>query len=105
MADPSEILDTAYRRAIGSLNQPFITDQTVLQRIQYLARLMGNRAGVRVILSCCLAKIHDQRVDVRKPYTEIDEPDTFSGRHYDESYITGFINKRNVSMGLRQNRA
>jgi len=44
-------------------------------------------------MSCLLAKIHQPKVDVRKPYTEIGGDDTFSGRSYDEKYLSGFINK------------
>lgn len=42
-------------------------------------------------MSCLLAKIHNPRVDVNKPYTEIGTPDSFSGRTYDEQYLTMFI--------------
>jgi len=44
-------------------------------------------------MACMLAKLDRPRIDPRKPYTEIDTPDCFSGRTYDEQYITGFINK------------
>ena len=35
-------------------------------------------------------------VDPRKPYTEIGDPDAFSGRSYDEAYITHFINNNRL---------
>lgn len=47
-------------------------------------------------MSCLLAKIHRSNVDIRKPYTEIEGGDTFSGRRYDEAYITAFINKHQL---------
>jgi hypothetical protein len=40
-----------------------------------------------------LGKLDKQKTDPRKPYTEIGTKDCFSGRTYDEQYITGFINK------------
>lgn len=43
-------------------------------------------------MACMLAKIDRPELDPRKPYTEIGTPDAFSGRHYDERYITRFIN-------------
>ncbi len=46
---------------------------------------------MRLLMACLLAKIHNPSVDVRKPYTEIGEADSFSGRTYDEQYITKFI--------------
>jgi DNA adenine methylase len=42
-------------------------------------------------MSCLLAKIHRPEHDVRKPYTEIGDADAFSGRYYDERYLSGFI--------------
>lgn len=42
-------------------------------------------------MSCLLAKAYNPSVDIRKPYTEIGTPDAFSGRGYDEQYITAFI--------------
>lgn len=47
-------------------------------------------------MACLLAKLHRPEVDLRKPYTEIGEPDAFSGRTYDERYITAFINEHNL---------
>jgi DNA adenine methylase len=44
-------------------------------------------------MDCLLAKLHRPDVDIRKLYTEIGDPDAFSGRTYDERYITTFINE------------
>jgi len=53
---------------------------------------MNNRAGVRLLMSCLLGKLDKPNVDPRKPYTEIGGADCFSGRAYDERYLTKFIN-------------
>lgn len=45
-----------------------------------------------MLMACLLAKIHRPEIDPRKPYTEIGGEDSFSGRTYDEKYITPFIN-------------
>lgn len=47
--------------------------------VEYVCRNIQNRAGVRLLMACLLAKIHNPTVDVRRPYTEIGEPDSFSG--------------------------
>lgn len=47
-------------------------------------------------MACLLAKIHQPQVDVRKPYTKIEATDTFSGRYYDEQFITPFINSHHL---------
>ncbi|MEB3355720.1 MAG: DNA methyltransferase [Synechococcales bacterium] len=51
-------------------------------------------------MACLLAKIHRPEVDVRKPYTEIGGADTFSGRSYDERYITDFINEYSLPCNI-----
>jgi hypothetical protein len=47
-------------------------------------------------MACLLAKIDRPKVDLRRPYTEIGEADSFSGRTYDESYITRFVNEHRL---------
>ena len=47
-------------------------------------------------MACLLAKLHRPDVDIRKPYTEIGDANAFSGRTYDERYITTFINENNL---------
>ncbi len=49
------------------------------ERVKYVALNLKNRAGVRLLMACLLAKLHRPEVDVRKPYTEIGTADAFSG--------------------------
>src|SRR5438876_696030 len=91
MADPREILENALRRARATLSQPAIDDETILDRVIYIARCLTNRAGVRMIMTCTLAKLHRPSVELRKPYTEIGGEDSFSGRaEYDEACVWPF---------------
>jgi hypothetical protein len=96
MAEPIEILNVALQRANDNLEQSLILDRQSIDRINYVARNLKNRAGVRLLMACLLAKIHRPQVDIRKPYTEIGDTDSFSGRTYDERYITPFINQHNL---------
>ena len=96
MSDPSETLNRALMRASANLSKPLVKDKKVLKRTEYVCRCLRNRAGVRLVMACLLAKIHRPSVDPRKPYTEIGDPDAFSGRHYDEAYITHFINENRL---------
>jgi len=51
---------------------------------------LRNRAGVRALLACALAKIDKSKLDIRKPYTDIagdDGTTSYSGRAYDETYL------------------
>lgn len=91
MATPSEILDLAYRNASQSPKTPSIKDTDVTDAIKYVCRNLQNRAGVRLLMACLLAKVHRPEIDIRKPYTEIGDVDSFSGRTYDERYLTTFI--------------
>lgn len=89
---PDEILHSIYERAVTTLNTTVITDQIIRKRVDYVCRCMSNRAGVRLLMSCLLGKLDKINVDPRKPYTEIGGTDSFSGRTYDERYLTKFIN-------------
>jgi len=93
MAKPIEILNAALRRANANLEQSFVVDQQIREYAGYVARNLKNRAGIRLLMACLLAKLHRPDVDIRKPYTEIGDADAFSGRSYDERYITTFINR------------
>ncbi|BBD66754.1 D12 class N6 adenine-specific DNA methyltransferase [Nostoc commune NIES-4072] len=93
---PAAILDVALQKAEASIAQPIVTNPSIAEKIDYVSRYVGNRAVVRLLLACSLAAIHRGNVDIRKPYTEIGTPDAYSGRYYDESYITAFINKHEL---------
>lgn len=90
---PDEILQDAYRRALIGMDTTVVTDADIQERVEYVCRCMSNRAGVRLLMSCLLGKLHNPKVDIRKPYTEIAGKDTFSGRTYDERYVTKFIHE------------
>lgn len=96
MATPVEILDLALQRASYDLSQPFVHDMGMLNRVEYVCRNIHNRAGVRLLMACLLAKIHRPEVDIRKPYTEIGDVDAYSGRTYDEAWITPFVVRHNL---------
>ena len=51
---------------------------------------------MRLLLACALAKVVNPNVDIRKPYTELGGTDSFSGRTYDERYITALINEHKL---------
>ncbi len=96
MPEPADILNAALERANANLERSFINDPKIRESAEYVAQNLKNRAGVRLLMACLLAKLHRPEVDIRKPYTEIGDTDSFSGRTYDERYITTFINKHNL---------
>jgi hypothetical protein len=95
-AETAAILERAYERAVANFTAPIISDASIQSHIKTLTRNHQNRAGVRVLLSSLLAKIDDPRVDIRKPYTRIGDSDVYSGRGYDENYVTRFIHAHNL---------
>ncbi|GHT94002.1 DNA methyltransferase [Betaproteobacteria bacterium] len=89
---PEEILQDIHARASEASSQSVIANPDIRERVDYVCRCMSNRAGVRLLMSCLLGKLDKPQVDPRKPYTEIGGEDCFSGRAYDERYLTRFIN-------------
>src|SRR5579884_4353426 len=94
--DPTDVLTLAFQRAEASLTTPIISDQAVIQRIELVARSSRNRACIRFLLACTLAKSVNTSVDIRKPYTEIGTPDAYSGRMFDERFIGSFVRKHQL---------
>ncbi len=96
METPSEILDIAFQRARSDITRQLVTDVEIIDKVDFVCRNIQNRAGIRLLLACLLAKAHNPRVDIRKPYTEIGGSDCYSGRTYDELYISPFIMKHQL---------
>ena len=92
---PDEILQEMLARA-AALNESNIADAEIRERVDYVCRCLSNRAGVRLLMACLLGKLDKPHVDPRKPYTEIGGKQSFSGRAYDESYLTRFINENRL---------
>ena len=93
---PEEILQDVQQRAADTLNTSVVTDPVIRERVDYVCRCMKNRAGVRLLMSCLLGHMDKPTVDPRKPYTKIGGTDSFSGRTYDERYLTKFINEHRL---------
>jgi hypothetical protein len=91
MSKPEEILSNILKAASSCMDRPFITDPKIQSLVESVCRQMRNRACTRLLMACTLAKIDQPHVDPRKPYTAIKTGDAFSGRSYDEKYITRFI--------------
>lgn len=88
---PADILRSTYERVSSDVNKPIVTVSDIAERIEAVSRTPGNRACVRVLLACSLAKIYNPGIDIRKPYTEIGDSDDYAGRGYDEDYLSPFV--------------
>ena len=91
MSEPSEALNDALQKAMSKGYESLKADQEILDQLNYVCRCINNRAEVRLLMACLLAKIHNSKIDPTKPYTEIGGNDCFSGRTIDERYISVFI--------------
>lgn len=96
MENCSPLLEASLKRAQKHLGHSFIHDEKISARVVSVVNCPSNRAGVRLIMACMLAKVHRPEVDPRKPYTKIGSKDCFSGRSYDEQFIGEFITKHNL---------
>ena len=93
---PEQILQGIYDRAAATLEKTVVKNAAMRENVDYVCRCMSNRAGVRLLMACLLGKLNQPKVDPRKPYTEIGGEDSFSGRTYDERYLTKFINEHRL---------
>lgn len=92
MSDPVRILEKLLATASASPAKSVIKNKEIRAQVEYVCRQLTNRACTRLLMACTLAKLDRPEIDPRKPYTEIGDKDSFSGRTYDERYITHFIN-------------
>ena len=93
----SKIIEKLYASAEGrGKGRSFIAEPAVRERVEKVALCLKNRAGVRALLACTLAKAANPKLDIRKPYTDIageTTGDAYSGRLYDERHIQRLLEK------------
>ncbi|HAI74800.1 MAG TPA: DNA methyltransferase [Microscillaceae bacterium] len=90
---PTDILENFYQKALGNLSKSAVKSASIREKVEFICRCNANKAPIRFLMSCLLAKTHNPKVDIRKPYTEIDGNDTYSGRFYDEKYVELLVHK------------
>ena len=93
MSTPNELLEKYYSLANKSKTKSFIKSEDLRKKIEFICRCNANKAPIRFLMSCLLAKIDKPSIDIRKPYTKIEGDDTYSGRDYDEGAIQPFVHK------------
>jgi len=80
-----------YAKEAEKAKKSFIKTIAITDIISTICSDIRIKAPIRFLLSCCIAKMDNSNVDIRKPYTEISGEDTFSGRSYDEKYVQELI--------------
>lgn len=93
--NPEEILKNFYQEA-SDKNSIFIADKVQSELIKEVCHCTNNRALTRLLLSCTLAKVLHPEYNVCMPYTEIGMEGCFSGRVFDEKYITQFVTQHGL---------
>ena len=96
MKNAAEILEELLAQAATEPSRSSLVTNEAEDKVDFVVRCISNRATVRLLMACLLAKVQRPEVDPRKPYTEIGGRDSFSGRSYDETYITPFINRHRL---------
>lgn len=86
-------LEMFYQTSFKNKKKSFIKSDDLRGKVEFICRNNGTKAPIRFLMSCLLAKIDNPKIDIRKPYTEINAKDNYSGRGYDESFIEAFIHK------------
>lgn len=89
---PTGILEELYRKANSDLSKSTVNVE-IKDKIDFVCRCNTNKAPIRFLMSCLLAKIHNPKIDIRKPYTEIEGDNTYSGRFYDERFVELLVHK------------
>jgi len=90
---PTDILEDLYQKAFANLSESAVELATIKEKVELVCRCNANKAPIRFLMSCLLAKIHNPQLDIRKPYTEIEGGNTYSGRFYDERYVELLVHK------------
>ena len=96
MKSGHEILEELLGQAVAQPARSSLITNEAEDKVNFVACCISNRATVRLLMACLLAKVQRPESDPRKPYTEIGGSDSFSGRSYDETYITPFINRHSL---------
>lgn len=96
MSKLAGLLEELAEEANADLSGRSVTQPEIAEQIEWVCRCIGNRAGVRLLMACMLGKIDDPRRDPREPYTEIGSNTCFSGRGYDEEYVTAFVTRHKL---------
>src|ERR1041385_5790754 len=93
---PSDFLESCFSTVLANKSKSVLKSKDISGKVEFICRCNVNKAPIRFLMSCLLAKFHNPDVDIRKPYTEIGGDDTYSGRHYDEQYIETFVRKNKL---------
>jgi DNA adenine methylase len=98
--DCSKLLEAAAQRAAAHLEQSFIADDSLREKLAYVVICPSNRAGARFLMACTLAKQDDPKLDIRKPFIEVytgaAKKNAYSGRGYDEQYVFDIIQRHRL---------
>ncbi|MBI4024789.1 MAG: restriction endonuclease, SacI family [Verrucomicrobia bacterium] len=98
--DCSKLLEAAVQRATARLQDSFITDSALREKLAYVINCPSNRAGARFLMAGTLAKLDDPKLDIRKPFIEVytgaAKKNAYSGRGYDEQHVFDLIRKHRL---------
>lgn len=91
MTTPKVRLEKLLKEAQKKPEASFVKNKKLREKIEFICRCNTNKAPIRFLMACLLGKIDDPKIDIRKPYTDIEGGDSYSGRAYDEQFIEPFV--------------
>lgn len=94
--EPADLLVRAVTRAQSG--ESFPLPEGVTADIASVVRCVSNRAPARLLLACALAKAYRPELNACQPYTEIKSGVSFSGRTYDERFISALIHQHRLPL-------
>lgn len=93
---PQDILENAYAEANTNTGKSNALNPKYKKMIETICSNIQNRACSRFLIAALLAKVHKPSVDIRKQYTQIGDEDAYSGRTYDEQYVSDAVTKHDL---------
>lgn len=90
--------DAILVRALARAQTPLLLPAEVQGDLDTVLNCASNRAPARLILACALAKAHQPQLNATEPYTEIRSGHSFSGRSYDEKYISPLVQSERLPL-------
>ncbi|GAK58152.1 hypothetical protein U27_05125 [Candidatus Vecturithrix granuli] len=68
-----QILEQAYAEAAHDLTDFKIKETAILEKVEYICRCQSNRAAIRLLLACLLAKLEHPEVVLRLQFLTVSD--------------------------------
>ena len=105
MENCSPLLEASLKRAQKNLGDSFIQDEEISARVVAVVNCPSNRAGVRLLMACMLAKVHRPEIDPRKSPTRKSPAKIVSPVAVTTSNSSATSSRTTICRAIRQRRS